>query len=199
MRLRRSDPAKPGLRRVRRGSGFVFLDAEGRAVDAATKERILSLVIPPAWEDVWICPWPNGHIQAVGTDARRGGDSTSTTRRGTRPATATSTSGSSPSPVASGGARRDRSAAPTVRTGSRAGRRGGPASARRGTVPDRGEEYESENGSYGVATLLKDHVTVSGDVDVFCFPAKSGVEREADARPRARQGGERAQAQPRTE
>jgi DNA topoisomerase I len=39
-------------------------------VDAATRERCAALVLPPAWTDVWICPWPNGHIQALGTDAR---------------------------------------------------------------------------------------------------------------------------------
>jgi DNA topoisomerase IB len=54
---------------VRRGSGFRYLDPSGEPVaDAETTERIKSLVIPPAWTEVWICPWPNGHIQATGTD-----------------------------------------------------------------------------------------------------------------------------------
>ncbi|QNE16839.1 DNA topoisomerase IB [Kribbella qitaiheensis] len=69
MRLRRSDPAKPGLTRRGRGKGFGYLDADGNVVDdAAVVERIRALVIPPAWNDVWICPHHNGHIQAVGTD-----------------------------------------------------------------------------------------------------------------------------------
>jgi DNA topoisomerase IB len=67
-RLRRADCSGPGLRRRRRGRGFEYLDASGR-VDDETLERIRALTIPPAWEDVWICPDPNGHIQAVGTDA----------------------------------------------------------------------------------------------------------------------------------
>src|SRR2546425_1973226 len=69
-RLRRSDCSRPGLRRRRRGRGFEYLDADGRPLrDQATVDRIRALAIPPAWTDVWICPWPNGHIQAIGTDA----------------------------------------------------------------------------------------------------------------------------------
>lgn len=68
-RLRTSDVDGPGIRRVRSGRGFRFTDASGRPVtDPAEKERLRGLVIPPAWRDVWICPWPNGHLQAVGTD-----------------------------------------------------------------------------------------------------------------------------------
>jgi DNA topoisomerase IB len=69
-RLRRVSPTAPGLTRVRRGKGFVYLDAGGRRVtDAATIARIEALVLPPAWEDLWICPVSTGHLQAVGTDA----------------------------------------------------------------------------------------------------------------------------------
>ena len=69
-RLRRVDCSAPGLRRRRAGRGFVYVDANGtRVTDEETLRRIDSLVIPPAWEDVWICPLPNGHIQATGTDA----------------------------------------------------------------------------------------------------------------------------------
>src|SRR2546430_1920735 len=71
-RLRPADCSTPGIRRVRRGRGFSYADEEpGEAIaDVDTVERIRSLAIPPAWEDVWICPFPNGHIQAVGTDVR---------------------------------------------------------------------------------------------------------------------------------
>ncbi|MCW3492841.1 DNA topoisomerase IB [Microbacterium sp. SSM24] len=58
----------PGHRRVRAGSGFRYVDAKGAAVSDADVERIRALVIPPAWEDVWISVRPDGHIQAVGTD-----------------------------------------------------------------------------------------------------------------------------------
>ncbi|MGW5421770.1 DNA topoisomerase IB [Streptomyces sp. NPDC003943] len=68
MRLRTSDPAGRGWRRLPHGRGFRYLDTEGRPLGPADRERVRALVIPPAWRDVWICPWPNGHIQAVGTD-----------------------------------------------------------------------------------------------------------------------------------
>ncbi|HEX7276851.1 MAG TPA: hypothetical protein VF244_05705, partial [Acidimicrobiales bacterium] len=71
-RLRRSDLSGPGIRRVPTGTkGVGYLDADGRRVsDPETLERIRALAIPPAWTDVWICPHPRGHIQAVGLDAR---------------------------------------------------------------------------------------------------------------------------------
>jgi DNA topoisomerase-1 len=60
-----------GYRRETRGTGFCYLSPRGRAVrDEATLRRIRSLVIPPAWTDVWICRKSNGHIQATGFDAR---------------------------------------------------------------------------------------------------------------------------------
>lgn len=67
-RLRRSDPSGPGIHRRRRGTGFSYVDESGRPVDAADRERAEALVLPPAWTDVWICPHPNGHIQATGVD-----------------------------------------------------------------------------------------------------------------------------------
>jgi DNA topoisomerase-1 len=70
--LRYVSDDQPGLTRVKRGSGFRYLRADGKEVrDRATLERIRKLVIPPAWTDVWICPRPDGHIQATGRDARR--------------------------------------------------------------------------------------------------------------------------------
>ncbi|MBC7785283.1 MAG: DNA topoisomerase IB, partial [Burkholderiales bacterium] len=61
----------PGIRRVRRGKGFAFVQNSGKPVtDQATLARIRALVIPPAWEEVWICPSPNGHLQATGRDSR---------------------------------------------------------------------------------------------------------------------------------
>jgi DNA topoisomerase I len=61
----------PGFRRKRAGKGFAYLDARNRLIrDPDTIRRIESLAIPPAWEDVWICPLPHGHLQATGRDAR---------------------------------------------------------------------------------------------------------------------------------
>lgn len=58
----------PGIRRIRAGSGFRYLDAKGRTPTQRHLDRIQALVIPPAWQDVWISVRPDGHIQAVGTD-----------------------------------------------------------------------------------------------------------------------------------
>ncbi len=69
-RLRRSDCAGPGLRRRRSGRGFSFLTEAGKRVsDRETLERLRGLAIPPAWQDVWICQDPLGHLQATGIDA----------------------------------------------------------------------------------------------------------------------------------
>ena len=68
-RLRTVSSRSRGCARRRAGSGWVFLDEHGdRIIDPDEVQRIKGLAIPPAWQDVWICPWPNGHIQAVGTD-----------------------------------------------------------------------------------------------------------------------------------
>lgn len=69
--LRYVTDSKPGIRREKDGEGFRYLDAKGEPVeDEATLKRIKSLVIPPAWTDVWICPQANGHLQATGRDAK---------------------------------------------------------------------------------------------------------------------------------
>src|SRR6478609_12222684 len=67
-RLRRTFPDQPGWTRRRSGSGFTYLDESGNRLDAEQVQRCKDLVIPPAWQDVWITPHPNGHLQAVGTD-----------------------------------------------------------------------------------------------------------------------------------
>jgi DNA topoisomerase IB len=70
-RLRRSSPSTDGILRRGRGRGFEYLDERSgrRITDGETIQRIKALVIPPAWSDVWICADPWGHLQAVGTDA----------------------------------------------------------------------------------------------------------------------------------
>ena len=60
----------PGIRRVRAGKGFRYLDPAGKPVGAPTKARIAALVIPPAWTEVWIAPTANAHLQATGRDQR---------------------------------------------------------------------------------------------------------------------------------
>lgn len=69
-RLRRVRPGRdPGIERIAEESSFTYRSSTGDAPSAADLERIEALVIPPAWTDVWICPLPHGHVQAVGTDA----------------------------------------------------------------------------------------------------------------------------------
>jgi DNA topoisomerase IB len=179
VRLRRSALDRPGIRRVRRGSGFAYVDADGRVVDAETRERVKALVIPPAWQDVWICPYANGHIQAVGTDdagrrqylyheawheerAREKHDRVLVLAR-KLPAVR-------------------KQLAADLRTSGLTRRRVTAAGLRMldaGLFRTGGDEYEAEHGSHGVATLLRSHVTVSGEDVTFAFPAKSGVTREA--------------------
>src|SRR5258706_8593479 len=66
-----STDGDPGLSRVRQGRSFRYRRPGGRLVrDQATLKRIKALAIPPAWEKVWICPQPRGHVQATGRDAR---------------------------------------------------------------------------------------------------------------------------------
>lgn len=65
------DPNAPGIRRMRFLTHVYYRDQHGKRVrDAATLKRIRSLVLPPAWTDVWICPDPKGHLQATGRDKR---------------------------------------------------------------------------------------------------------------------------------
>lgn len=69
-RLRRSDCSGPGITRRRRGKGFEYLDEAGNRIEEPeVLGRIRELGIPPAWQNVWICPYPFGHLQATGTDA----------------------------------------------------------------------------------------------------------------------------------
>src|SRR5438270_13626018 len=70
--LRYVSDDRPGYTRTRTGDDFEYLDTEGKKItDEQRLLRIKRLAIPPAWSDVWICPSPNGHIQATGRDARR--------------------------------------------------------------------------------------------------------------------------------
>ena len=69
--LRYATDARPGITRRRAGRGFAYRDTDARTItDPTVRDRIRALAIPPAWTDVWICPWPHGHLQASGRDAR---------------------------------------------------------------------------------------------------------------------------------
>lgn len=68
VRLRSTSPDQPGWTRRRAGKGFVYLDEHGDRLPEEDAQRVRDLVIPPAWTDVWVTPYDNGHLQAVGTD-----------------------------------------------------------------------------------------------------------------------------------
>jgi len=182
VRLRRSSPDQPGLTRRRSGRGFRYTDAAGHRVDAETLARITALVIPPAWSDVWICAYPNGHLQAVGTDAAG--------RRQYRYHEAWNESRNRSKHVRVLELAR---ALPTVRdeidrdlNGRGHTRRRALALALRvldvGVFRTGGEEYAATNGSHGVVTLLREHVRVRREAVLFDYIAKSGIERSVVVR-----------------
>jgi DNA topoisomerase IB len=177
-RLRRTDPAKPGWTRRRRGKGFEVLDKRGRPVaDAEARLRVKALVLPPAWNDVWINPDPLGHIQATGVDEAgrlqyRYHDDWHA-RRSTQKFDAML-----------GFARR----LPAVREHIATDIELDALPAERvlaGTVRllDIGffrigcETYARSNRTYGLATMRREHVQLKGDVLTFDYPAKSGRRR----------------------
>jgi DNA topoisomerase IB len=184
-RLRRSDCAGPGIGRRRHGRGFTYLDPEGaRVSDEDTLERIRALAIPPAWQEVWICADPGGHIQATGTDEAGRKQYLYHERWRLRAAAKKFES------------MRDFAAAlPRLRRALKKdlAREGMPreralACAVRlldlGFFRIGGEEYAETNESYGVATVLREHVSIEGEEVVFDFPAKSGQRRVQSIRDR---------------
>lgn len=178
MRVRRSVVSGPGLRRVRRGKGFSYYGPDGELLtDDATVQRIKDLVIPPAWRDVWIAPHASGHIQAVGTDAagrrqylyHQKWQQERSEEKFDRVLQMSSALPDWRARVADDlrgrGLHRDRVLALALHLLDRGYFRAG------------GEAYAEENNSYGIATLLCEHVTVRGSAVVFDYPAKSGVQR----------------------
>jgi DNA topoisomerase I len=177
-RLRRVDCAGPGITRVRRGRGFSYQTADGRKVDdPAVLQRIADLVIPPAWDDVWICPHPRGHIQAVGTDAAgrrqyRYHDEWRVQRDAEKHQRVLTFAKRLPKArtrvdehLGQRGLTRDRVLATAFRLLDLGFFRVG------------GESYAEANGTFGLATMRRKHVTVDGDLLVFDYTAKSGKQR----------------------
>lgn len=178
MRLRRSSAGAPGMTRRRHGRGWTYRNPDGTAVrDSDTRDRIAALAIPPAWTDVWICPWPNGHLQAVGTDAagRRQylyHQDWSDNRRLVKFDRMLQFAGKLP---------RARALVEQDLAGTALTERRAAACAflmlDRGHFRIGGEVYAQENGSFGLATLQREHVSrVKGGL-LFEYPAKSGQHR----------------------
>ena len=181
-RLRRSDLGAPGIARRRCGKGFTYRWHNGApVVDDDTLERIRKLAVPPAWKDVWICPWPNGHIQAIGVDAAG--------RRQYRYHDVWR-------------AHRDREKferaldfardLPRLRATVTRDLRGSDLDRPRvlaavvrlldlGAFRVGGSEYVEANDTYGLVTLRKAHVRVSGDTMHFDYPAKGSIDRVFEA------------------
>src|SRR3954451_18864050 len=177
-RLRRSDCSGPGIARRRRGKGFRYVDHEGeRVTDAEVLQRIHELVIPPAWEDVWICPYPGGHIQAVGTDDR--GRKQYLYHPRWRERQDQRKFDDMVEFARALPALRERVAADLA--GTELDRDHVLACAVR--LLDRGffrigsEDYAVTNETYGLATMRKRHAAVNGDTLLFDYPAKSGKRR----------------------
>jgi DNA topoisomerase IB len=186
-RLRRSDCSAPGIRRRRSGRGFTYLDdATGERVhDEEALTRIRELAIPPAWEEVWVCSDPFGHIQATGYDAAGRKQYLYHERWQRRAAGrkfAEMREFAASLPRLRRAVNRDlaRDEMPRERAVACAVRLIDLGMFRIG-----GEQYAEENGSFGVATIRRDHVSREGDELVFDFPAKSGQRRVQGVRDRA--------------
>lgn len=177
-RLKRTDCAGPGFTRRRRGRGFEYLEATGgRVDDLPTLQRIKDLGIPPAWTDVWICPHPNGHLQAVGVDAagrkqylyhadwRRRRDQEKFDHMIEFARSLPKVRHITNEHLLEKGMRRERVLACAVRL------------LDRGFFRIGGESYAEENETYGLATMRKEHVTLEKSVVVFEYIAKSKKER----------------------
>ena len=176
-RLRTVSPSGPGIVRRRQGRGFSYLQDGERVVDPLVLDRIRGLVIPPAWREVWICPWPHGHIQAVGSDEkgrrqylyhprwREQRDLAKHERILEVAARLPRARRTVEAHLQAEGMPRERALATAFRLLDLGFFRVG------------GEAYAEANGSYGLATIEREHVHLEGDLIVFEYVAKSGKER----------------------
>jgi DNA topoisomerase-1 len=177
-RLRIVSRDSPGIARVRAGRGFSYTHQEGSKVeDAETLNRIRELAIPPAWTDVWICWDPLGHLQAAGTDGAgrrqyRYHDRWRERRDAEKFDRMLEFAHRLPEMRARVTADLQRRDLPREKALAAAVRLLDLGSFRVGS-----ESYARQNGSYGVATIQRTHVRVSGDTLVFDYRAKSGKRR----------------------
>ena len=168
----------PGISRERKGKGFIYLQGGKEVKDETTLARIKSLVIPPAWEHVWICKDVSGHLQATGTDVRgrkqyRYHPAWSALRSQTKfvhlhdfgkalPAIR----GRVAKDLALAGMPQEKVLALVVSIMQETGIRIGNAA------------YEKIYGSFGLSTLRNKHVTIDGSEVRFAFKGKKGVEQD---------------------
>ena len=175
MRLRHSNASGRGYRRVRAGTGFSYRDLDGSTLPPGpVRDRLESIGIPPAWTDVWIAPFENGHIQATGTDAvgrrqyiyhpewRERKDRLKFDRALQLAESLPTARRLVTMDLRSDGVTRQRVLAAAFRM------------LDTGSLRVGSERYTNENGSHGLATLLCAHVRVRKDSLYLSFPAKSG-------------------------
>ena len=177
-RLRRADCSSPGITRRRRGRGWQYLDDCGNPMtDPEIVTRIRELAIPPAWQDVWICPHPMGHIQAVGTDAagrkqylyhakwRERRDQKKFDHMVEFARSLPKMRHACAEHLKEEDFSRERVLACAVRL------------LDRGFFRIGSEDYAEQNSTYGLATMLKRHVQIDGHMISFDFTAKGGIRR----------------------
>jgi DNA topoisomerase-1 len=175
----------PGYKRRRAGRGFCFLDTHGRTLrDAGQLKRIRSLAIPPAWKNVWICPSANGHLQALGYDARGRRqyryhpkyreirDQTKFDRIPDFARCLPAIRNHVAEDLARTGLPREKVLATVVRLLETTFIRVGNS------------EYARENESFGLTTLRNRHVSIEGSTIRFRFRGKSGLNHEVEVRDR---------------
>jgi DNA topoisomerase I len=179
-RLRKTSPDDPGWTRRRAGKGFIYLDESGKRLSAREAQRVKDLVIPPAWQDVWITPHENGHLQAVGTD-----------EAGRRqylyhPDWRTRRDAAKHDRVLQFGRALSRAREKVLTDLGTDGMSLDRACAVAVRLLDLGyfrignDVYADKHGSYGLTTLERKHVRKQGKVLVFCFVGKSGVEHRVE-------------------
>ena len=179
-RLRRTSPDQPGWTRRRAGRGFTYLDEHGRRLPEEDAQRVRELVIPPAWRDVWVTPYPHGHLQAVGTDdaGRR--------QYLYHPEWRTRRDAEKFERMLDFGKALARARELVVTDLAREGMPLQRACAAAVRLLDLGyfrignDVYADENGSFGLTTLERRHVRRHQDRLVFAFVGKSGVEHEIE-------------------
>jgi len=178
MRLRHVSPDEPGWSRRRAGRGFSYRDLDGAPVTGAERERIEQLAIPPAWTEVWICPSPRGHLQAVGTDEagrrqylyhplwREHRDEEKFARVQELGARLPRVRRRVTSDLADEAMSLAHSCALALRL------------VDEGCFRIGSDAYSEEHGSFGLTTLERRHVRRDGDALRFRFVGKSGVEHD---------------------
>lgn len=183
--LRYVSDKRPGISRRREGRAFKYVDAHGKVVrDEQTLRRIKSLVIPPAWENVWICPSANGHLQATGYDVRgrkqyryhpdwrKVRDETKYDRMSAFGKALPGIRRRVAHDLALPGLPREKVLATIVRL------------LETTLIRIGNDEYARDNHSYGLTTMRNKHAKVRADKISFSFRGKSGKQHVIDVRDR---------------